>query len=320
MPQTVLDKIDLTIINSLSVDCRIPYRNIASTVGITPNAVKERINKMTSNGIIQNFVVRVNPVIFRYEKECILTVRHTEKTIKEEEIVNRLNLLGDVSVFAKQLGRASIFVLSIKAGGEDKIGLMVNLLKPAVIVEDSMLVTYKQISMKIHNSDFKIIKCLLSNARMQVENIAKESTISTKTVTRRLQKMRENHVLQFSILRDMSSMQLVGYIEFAVIINVQRSLYQNIIERIYHEMQEYLVFIQNLNQSDVIFAVFFCANIPTVDLILKRLESYDGVERTEVFITTKLIYYQEWLKREINRRLSESEELVTRKRRLAAQS
>ena len=101
MPQTVLDKIDLTIINSLSVDCRIPYRNIASTVGITPNAVKERINKMTSNGIIQNFVVRVNPVIFRYEKECILTVRHTEKTIKDEEIVNRLNLLGDVSVFAK---------------------------------------------------------------------------------------------------------------------------------------------------------------------------------------------------------------------------
>lgn len=60
------------------------YRNIASTVGITPNAVKERINKMTSNGIIQNFVVRVNSVIFGYEKECILTVRHTDKTIKEE--------------------------------------------------------------------------------------------------------------------------------------------------------------------------------------------------------------------------------------------
>jgi DNA-binding Lrp family transcriptional regulator len=96
MPQTVLDKIDLTIINSLSVDCRIPYRNIASIVGITPNAVKERINKMTSNGIIQNFVVRVNPVIFGYEKECILTVRYTDKTIKEEDIVNRLNLLGDV--------------------------------------------------------------------------------------------------------------------------------------------------------------------------------------------------------------------------------
>ncbi|MDQ3868817.1 MAG: AsnC family transcriptional regulator [Thermoproteota archaeon] len=68
MPQTMLDKIDLTIINSLSIDCRTPYRNIASTVGITPNAVKERINKMTSNGIIQNFVVRVNPVFSDMKK------------------------------------------------------------------------------------------------------------------------------------------------------------------------------------------------------------------------------------------------------------
>ena len=64
----MLYKIDLTMINSLSLDFRIPYRNIASTVGITPNAVKEIINKMTSNVIIQNFLVRVNPVIFRYEK------------------------------------------------------------------------------------------------------------------------------------------------------------------------------------------------------------------------------------------------------------
>src|ERR687887_92696 len=319
MPQTVLDKIDLTIINSLSIDCRIPYRNIAFAVGITPNAVKERINKMTSNGIIQNFLVRVNPIIFGYEKECILIVRHSDKTIKEEDIVNRLNLLGDVFVFAKQLGRASIFVLSVKAGAEDKIGLMVNLLKPSVIVEDSLFVTYKPISMNIRNSDFKIIKCLLSNARTQVEDIAKESSISTKTVTRRLEKMRESRILQFSIIRDMSSMQLVGYIEFAVIIHVQRSLYQNIIERIYHEMQEYLVFIQNPNESDIIFAVFFCANIPTVDLILKRLESYDGVERIEIFITTKLIYYQGWLKREVNKRLMESEELVTRKRHLVTE-
>jgi hypothetical protein len=125
--------------------------------------------------------------------------------------------------------------------------------------------------------------------------------------------MRENHILQFSILRDMSSMQLVGYIEFAVVINVTKSLYRNILERIYLEMQEYLLLIPNVNQNEIIFAVFFCANIPTVDSILTRLESYEGVNRTEAFVTTKLIYYQEWLKREIDKRLSDSEELATRK-------
>ncbi len=78
-------------------------------------------------------------------------------------------------------------------------------------------------------------------------------------------------------------------------------------------MQEYLLLIPNVNQNEIIFAVFFCANIPTVDSILTRLESYEGVNRTEAFVTTKLIYYQEWLKREIDKRLSDSEELATRK-------
>ena len=143
--ETVLDKIDLKIINSLIGDCRSPYRNIAERVGITPNAVKTRVNKMISQGIIQNFVVRINPVIFGYEKECILTVRQYYKSMKEEQdIVEKLNLLGDVYVYAKQLGGDSIFVLAIKPGAEDKIGLMIDLLIPAIV--DSKFVDYKPTS------------------------------------------------------------------------------------------------------------------------------------------------------------------------------
>ena len=231
-------------ISSLTKDCRVPFRNMASKVGITPNAIKERIDKMISHQIIQNFVINVNPVIFGYEKECFLTIqKYRQKSNQRRcDILNGLNLLGDVVVYAKQLGGAFIFVLLLKAGAEDKIGLMVNLLKPA-IVESSMFVSHKPISVNINNSDFKIIKCLLSNPRMQVADIASEATISTKTVKRRLEKMRENHILQFSILRDMSSMELVGYIEFAVVIDVTKSLYRNISlkKNILLEMQELLV-------------------------------------------------------------------------------
>ena len=69
---------------------RTTYRNIASLVGVSTNAVKERIHKMISNSIIQNFVVIINPVIFGYEKECILIIRHIDKTIKEQDILNQI--------------------------------------------------------------------------------------------------------------------------------------------------------------------------------------------------------------------------------------
>jgi hypothetical protein len=64
-----------------------------------------------------------------------------------------------------------------------------------------------------------------------------------------------------------------------------------------------LLIIPDSYQKEVIFAVFFCANIPIVNLILQSLESYDGVYGVEVFITTNLQYYQEWLKREIDTRI-----------------
>ena len=73
-------------------------------------------------------------------------------------------------------------------------------------------------------------------------------------------------------------------------------------------MQEYLLFILSMNQNELIFAVLPCTNIPTVDFILEKLESYEGVKQIEPHITTKLIYYQDWLKREIDKRLRSEEQ------------
>ena len=104
----------------------------------------------------------------------------------------------------------------------------------------------------------------------------------------------------------MSSLQLIGYIEFALIINVNEYLYNSILETIHHEMAEYILFIPNIYRNNIIFAVFFCANIPMLDLIVTRLQTYKGVEKIELFITTKLAFYQNWLKKEIDKRLQQS--------------
>ncbi len=308
-----IDAIDLEIVRCLSRDCRASYRDISTVVSITPNAIKERINKLVCNGIIQSFIVNVNPGLFGYEKECLLTVKHsytkTTKTINDDDIIKQLNLLGDVRVYAKQLQRSALFAISLKPEAEDKIGLVVDLLKQSELFAEFAFMSYRPISIKVHSSDFKIIKSLLSNPRMRVEDIAKETVLSTKTVTRRLEKLRENHIVEFGIIKNMSSMQLAGYIEFAVMIHIEDPfLYQSLIEKIYQELQEYLFVIPHANQKEGIFLIFFCPNIPIVDLILTKLESYQGVNGMETFITTKLMYYQDWLKRAVDKRLSLEEE------------
>jgi DNA-binding Lrp family transcriptional regulator len=178
--------------------------------------------------------------------------------------------------------------------------------------------TYNPITKKLHNSDLEIMKCLLSDARMAIENIAKGTSLSPKTVTRRLEKMRENHILQFTIETDLTSIQLTGFIQLHVLIDVDASYHQNIVQRMYNEMQEYILHPPDdlvqypINYSighkkELVVASLCCANISTANLILRRLESYEGVKKVEpITITSESRVYRDWLKSEIDKRIAGS--------------
>jgi DNA-binding Lrp family transcriptional regulator len=321
LQQTRLDSIDLHIIRLLARDCRTSYMNIASAVGITPIATKKRINKMVSNGVIRRFATVINPVIFGYEKEWILIVKNIDKTITEQEIFKKISLLGDIFLYIKELEQAAVsFVLFVRDEAEGKIGILTDLLKPAEV--ESIFGSFKPVNVRIHSSDLEIMKCLLSDPRMRVEDIAKETSLSTKTVARRLEMMREKHILQFTILTDLSSMQLTGFIEFVVLIRVHASYHQSVVQRIYNEMQEYLFhplddfLLYPINysigyQKELVIASFCCANISTVNSILRRLEPYDGVNKVEsITAISETKIYQDWLKREIDKRITSQKYLL----------
>ena len=319
-----LDNIDLQIVRLLARNSRTSYMDIASAVGISTNATKVRINKMVSNRLIQTFGVLINPIIFGYDKECIIWVKNINKTIKEQDLFKKVSLLGDIFIYAKQLeGAAALFVLFVGPRAEDKLEILSDLLKPAIV--ESVVGAYMPVTMKINNSDLEIMKRLLSDARMRVEDIAKETSLSPKTVTRRLEKMRENHILQFTIETDLTSMQLTGFIQLHVLIDVDASYHQNIVQRMYNEMQEYILHppddlvqypinysISNKKEKDYVVASLCCANISTANLILRRLESYEGVNKVEpITITSESRVYRDWLKSEIDKRISGSQKYLS---------
>jgi hypothetical protein len=56
-----------------------------------------------------------------------------DKTIKEQDILNRINLLVDVFVYAKHLDGSSTFVLELRYGADYKIRTLTGSLKPAEV-------------------------------------------------------------------------------------------------------------------------------------------------------------------------------------------
>jgi hypothetical protein len=87
--------------------------------------------------------------------------------------------------------------------------------------------------------------------------------------------------------------------EFDVLIHVEIPRHQSLLEKNIPWIGEYLIYIPGWYQRQVIVAVFFCANISTAKLILRRLESYNGVNKVESFIRTSITINQNWLKGEL---------------------
>lgn len=56
-----LDSLDRRIIDELKLDGRASYAEMGSRIGLSPSAVKRRVDRMTADGVIQGFRVRLDP-------------------------------------------------------------------------------------------------------------------------------------------------------------------------------------------------------------------------------------------------------------------
>ena len=238
MERQILDKTDLNILSTLARDCRTSYNSIGSQIGLTSKSVKARVKNMVHSGVIEKFIVRVNPAAFGYRTALVLI--RTNNGITKDDVIQRVKQFGDLAYHVHHMGRTSVAALIINKPLDDNIIQSLNdRLKPATV--SSIAVSELSLSMDLSQTDLRIIKCLLlSGARMEISETAKEVGISEKTTTRRLNMMKEGHLLDFSLQCNPAAM--IGYIQFAILIIVAKSYYRSVLECMYSEFQANILY------------------------------------------------------------------------------
>ena len=78
LARNILDELDMKMLNFLSRNCRVSYSSLGNEIGLTAKSVKARIKKMQSSGVMESFIVKVNPLALSYSKLCLLTVRNNK--------------------------------------------------------------------------------------------------------------------------------------------------------------------------------------------------------------------------------------------------
>ncbi|MPZ07918.1 MAG: AsnC family transcriptional regulator [Nitrososphaeraceae archaeon] len=297
----ILDKNDLTILPTLARDCRTSYSSIGSQIGLTPKSVKARVKKMVRSGVIERFVVRVNPAALGYRTALVLV--KTCHGITKDDVIQRVKEFGDLAYHVHHMGSTSVAALIIKKPLDDNIIQSLNeRLKPATVINIAVA-ELSVASNDLSETDLRIIKCLLlSGARIEISDIAKEVGISEKTTTRRLNRMKEMRLLDFSL--QCSPAAMIGYIQFVILITVAKFHYHNVLERMYSEFQANILYSPSLIEpEDRLAFVLFGENVFVVDHVLARVNSFEGVKRADAYILTKWQYYDDWIMKEINKRL-----------------
>jgi DNA-binding Lrp family transcriptional regulator len=293
-----LDKIDIEILRVLIHDCRTSYRIISQLVGLSTNAAKARVYRLVSSGMITRYFITLNHSVFGYSKIYYVFLRTTKKM---EVVLNRIKDTGNLIVEVEGMGGTLMLAIAIKPEQEGPIQFHIATLKPALIrnlfVEQSF-----PLRLKLRKTDFMIIKCLLHEPRMEVSEIAKRISMSAKTVTNRLTKMKNDRIIVFNVATD--PLKMKSHIRYSMFIRLRKKD-RKVIIQVQEIMEKYsMIALHMINYNDLVIYQLIVSSVFDIDFALKRIESIVGVDRVEAFVPFRAKMHQYWIINEIDKKIN----------------
>lgn len=106
----ILDSVDKRLLKIVVDDSRLSYRGLARRLGISVGTVIEHLNKLESEGIIENYSAFVNPVKVGYPLTVVIEV--IGRTIKTAELDKYIAQLPNVCSVYSVTGRVDTLVIA----------------------------------------------------------------------------------------------------------------------------------------------------------------------------------------------------------------
>jgi DNA-binding Lrp family transcriptional regulator len=202
-----MDELDIRICQMLGADPRLPYREIADRLGMTVSAVYNRVQAMEKNGIITDYGANIS---IGYLGGVPVLISGRSMAANVENVIAALGK-GDrvpyilwaasrmiyVQCFLRSVTELEDQVKFVKEAcqltearvGIESVGVMGAVRQTRAAPGDDELT----------HLDYRIVKAMSKDCRRPVQDIAQEVGVSARTVTRRLERMRNINALEMTI-------------------------------------------------------------------------------------------------------------------------
>ena len=289
MKLSKIDNLDVRILSSLLNNCRESDRRIGQKIGLSGVAVKSRINKMLKSKLIEKFTLKIEPHLLGYNVIYLVT---TGQDVNE--IVKQVKLVGEPFFVVPCVGGISACGIVVKGEVEQKIAIINNLLKEVRILnifeaEDA------GIKSNLTKTDLDVIEQLLKDPQEQIDVMAKNLHLSTKTVTRSIEKLQKNPAFQFTLTYDPSKIK--PYISHAILCVVNGSI-QNLLKTLKIQFEDHFMQIPFIAKNQV--ALFlYSEDIFEMDEMVQKARSVENVISAENFMPKKISLPHDWIRNAI---------------------
>ncbi len=280
-----LDNYDMKILAILTINCRTPDRQIGKKVGLSGVAIKSRITKMIRSGVIQNFTMKIEPPSLGYSAIYLIIQGGNEASI-----IKKLKLIGEPFFIVPCLGDITACAIVVEKDLEQKIELVKNLISNARIVLN-MNAKDSEFVAELTKTDFKILGQLLKNPREKIDSVAKSTKLSTKTITRTIEKFEANPAIQFTIIYD--PRKLEKFVAFAILAMVQSNI-KKIKKEIETSFGDYFWQVP-FTAKELLVLFMYSDNIYNADMMRHKIKEIEGIVFTEVFFPKKITMPTNWI-------------------------
>jgi len=285
-----MDNLDMKILSRLLNNCRESDRQIGMKLGISGGAVRARIQKMEKREIIGEFFIKVEPLVLGYG---VLYFVVSGEDIKE--ILEQVSLVGEPYFVVPCIGGITVCGIVVKENVKQKIELASKLMKDFRVLS-IFEAENPGFSSNLTKTDLEILEKLIKDPRQKIENIAKNTNLSTKTITRCIEKLQENDGIQFTLVYD--SRKIENFIPHVILTWIEGNLKETL-ENMNNAFSKSYLQIPFIAKNQIVLFMY-SDNIFKMDELTQKVRTIKNVKSADLFIPKKISFYSKWLEKAIN--------------------
>ena len=280
----------MKILSRLLNNCRESDRQIGMELGISGGAVHARIQKMEKREIIEEFFIKVEPPVLGYG---VLYFVVSGENINE--ILEQVSLVGQPYLVVPCIGGITVCGIVVKENVKQKIELASKLMKD-VRVLSIFEAENPGFSSNLTKTDLEILEKLIKDPRQKIENIAKSTNLSTKTITRCIEKLQVNDGVQFTLVYD--SRKIEDFIPHVILTWIEGDLKETL-ENMNNTFSKSYLQIPFIAKNQIVLFMY-SDSIFKMDELTQKVRTIKNVKSADLFIPKKISFYTKWLEMAID--------------------